>query len=57
MPLDNDNETRIVKQLKYILDPKNRNEIDQIRKNGQKFCQENLTVDFMYNKFIDILKD
>lgn len=57
MPLDNDNEIRIVKELKYILDPKNRNKIDEIRKNGQKFCQENLNVDFMYNKFIDILKD
>jgi len=40
-----------------MLNPENRKKINEIRKNGQEFCRKNLNVDFMYNKFIKILKE
>jgi hypothetical protein len=57
LTLDNDDEITIIKEIKSILNPKNRSKIDKIRKNGQLFCQKNLNVDFMYNIFINVIKD
>ena len=46
------NEEKMIEIIKYILDNKNREKIDTIRKNGLLFCKNNFGVDLCYNKFI-----
>ena len=43
-------------QFSYLLDPKNRKEIDEIRKNGQTFGIENLSSKQLIEEFIELIK-
>ena len=48
------NNDSLVERVKNILDSKNRDEINKIRKEGQLFCIENLDVKWLYNNMFSI---
>ena len=52
-----DMEADLDSQFSYLLDPKNRNEVDEIRKNGQKFGIENLSSKQLIEEFIKLIKN
>lgn len=46
----------VINKVNYILDRNNINEINEIRKNGQHFCINNLNAEWFYKKYINIFK-
>lgn len=52
--IDCENEHEFRETCKYILDKNNRDEIDKIRRNGQKYAIENLSSEKKYNELVNI---
>ena len=52
-----DMEADLDSQFSYLLDPKNRKEVDEIRNNGQKFGIENLSSKQLIEEFIKLIEN
>ena len=51
------NKKELINKINYILSLDNREKINEIRENGQKYCIKYFSLEKKYNKFINILSN